>query len=29
MADENNHIRRILAGDVFFTTTGGHHAAGD
>lgn len=29
MADENNHIRRILAGDVFFTTDGGHHAAGD
>jgi len=29
MADENNHIRRILAGDVFFNDTGTHHAAGD
>lgn len=29
LADENNHIRRILAGDVFFNATGGHHAAGD
>jgi BirA family biotin operon repressor/biotin-[acetyl-CoA-carboxylase] ligase len=29
MADENNHIRRILAGDVFFNDTGSHHAAGD
>jgi BirA family biotin operon repressor/biotin-[acetyl-CoA-carboxylase] ligase len=29
LADENNHIRRILAGDVFFNDTGSHHAAGD
>jgi BirA family biotin operon repressor/biotin-[acetyl-CoA-carboxylase] ligase len=29
MADDNNHIRRIMAGDIFFTTTGGHHASGD
>jgi BirA family biotin operon repressor/biotin-[acetyl-CoA-carboxylase] ligase len=29
MADENNHIRRILAGDVFFTNDGGRDAAGD
>lgn len=29
MADENNHIRRILAGDVFFNGTGGSDAARD
>lgn len=29
LADENNQIRPILAGDVFFNATGGHHAAGD
>jgi BirA family biotin operon repressor/biotin-[acetyl-CoA-carboxylase] ligase len=29
MADENNQIRRILAGDVFFNETDGQNAAGD